>query len=199
VKQHLLCLTAVVAVLSLTVQAQAPDVRRQFEAGQYQAIVDAVGPDASPSDQLFAAFSAQKLGATDRMVEFLRRLSDRPEDDSWRFVGMSAGQLIDQQDDAALASAQRAVELNGESAEAHYQLGLVLAKRQDWDGAATAFDRVSTLNPSLAYAYYYGGLSHYRAGRPDQMAVRFEQFLTLAPEAPERPEVVQTMRAIRGR
>ena len=40
---------------------------------------------------------------------------------------------------------------------------------------------------------------HYRANRPDRMASRFEQFLKLAPEAPERPEVLSIMKTIRGR
>ena len=87
----------------------------------------------------------------------------------------------------------------GDLPEAHYQLGLVLAKRQDWRGAAEAFDRAAELNPANAYAHYYGGLMHYRASRPDRMANHFEQFLKLAPEAPERPEVLQIMRTVRGR
>ena len=87
----------------------------------------------------------------------------------------------------------------GGLAEAQFQLGLVLAKRQDWGGAAEALDRAAELSPAFAYAHYYGGLMHYRAGRPDRMAIHFESFLKLAPEAPERPEVVQIMRTVRGR
>jgi hypothetical protein len=50
----------------------------------------------------------------------------------------------------------------------------------------------------MAYAHYYAGLMHYRAKQPDRMAIRFERFLQLAPDAPERPEVLQIMRTIRG-
>jgi hypothetical protein len=39
----------------------------------------------------------------------------------------------------------------------------------------------------------------YRANHPDRMANHFEQFLKLAPDAPERPEVTQIMRTVRGR
>ena len=59
--------------------------------------------------------------------------------------------------------------------------------------------RASTLAPTFAHAQYYAGLSHYRANRPDLMAARFERFLKLAPDAPERPEVQQIMKTIRGR
>ena len=76
---------------------------------------------------------------------------------------------------------------------------VVLAKREDWAGAADAFDRAAELNPSMAYAHYYGGLMAYRAGRPARMANPFERFLQLAPEAPEWPEVMSIMRTVRGR
>ena len=89
--------------------------------------------------------------------------------------------------------------MDGRLPDAHFQLGLVLAKREDWRGAAEAFDRTTQLGPSMAYAHYYGGLMHYRAGRPDRMAIHFEQFLKLAPDAPERPEVLQIMKTVRGR
>ena len=75
----------------------------------------------------------------------------------------------------------------------------VLARQQAWAEAAAEFDRAAELNPAHAYAHYYGGIMHNRANRTDQMAVHFEQFLALAPQAPERPEVLQIMRTIRGR
>ena len=53
--------------------------------------------------------------------------------------------------------------------------------------------------PRFAYAHYYAGLSHYRVGRTDKMAAAFEHFLTLAPKAPERPQVESIMRTLRGR
>jgi tetratricopeptide (TPR) repeat protein len=89
------------------------------------------------------------------------------------------------------------VQIDGGMAESQYQLGLVRARRQDWREAAEAFQRAAEVNPANAYAHYYGGLMHYRAGRPDRMAIHFEQFLRLAPDAPERPEVLQIMKTVR--
>ena len=97
---------------------------------------------------------------------------------------MSGQQLLDGQIDAAAESARQAAALAGNLAEAHFQLGLVLAKREDWAGAADAFDRAAELNSSMAYAHYYGGLMAYRAGRPARMANAFERFLQLAPRRP---------------
>jgi tetratricopeptide (TPR) repeat protein len=178
--------------------AQDPaQVQKLFESGQYQQVVQSTTPDAPPAALYTAAQSHQKLGATPQALELYRQLASRPEGDPWRLVGLSAQQLLENQNDAAAATARQAVTAAAAMPEAQYQLGLALAKLHDWGGAAAAFDRAAELNPSMAYAHYYGGLMHYRANRPDRMAIHFEQFLKLAPQAPERPEVLQIMRTVR--
>ncbi len=177
----------------------AAEVRKLFEAGRYQQVVEAAGGDAAPDVVYTAAQSHQKLGAIDQARELYGQLATRGEDDVWHFIGLSGQQLVSDDVEGALAAARHAVSMDGGLAEAQYQLGLVLAKRQAWGEAAAAFDAAVNANPANAYAHYYGGLMHYRANRPDRMANRFEQFLKLAPEAPERPEVLQIMRTVRGR
>ena len=195
-----LCAAVVVAVFPALAFAQDPtEVRKKFEAGQYQQVVESIGPDAAPPVLYTVAQTHQKLGANDQAIEVYRRLAELPEGDAWRFVGQSGQQLLEDQIDPAAESAQRAVDANGELPEAHFQLGLVRAKQQNWREAAAAFDRAVELDPSLAYGHYYGGLMYYRAKQPDRMAVKFERFLKLAPEAPERPEVLQIMKTVRGR
>ncbi|HEV8318443.1 MAG TPA: tetratricopeptide repeat protein [Vicinamibacterales bacterium] len=192
--------TAFLILAPVTVLAQDPaQVQKLFEAGQYQQVVESTRGNADPAVLYTAAQSQQKLGAVDQAVELYGRLAERSSDDPWSLVGRSARQLVQDDANGALESANRAVSIASNMPEAHYQLGLVLAKLQRWREAAAAFDRASELNPSLAYAHYYGGLMHYRANRPDRMAIHFEQFLKLAPEAPERPEVNQIMRTVRGR
>ncbi len=188
----------VASLLPAAAQGTA-QVRDLFEAGQYQQVIDAAGAEAEPAVVFAAVQSQQKLGANEQATALAQRLASLPDDSAWHFIGRSAADLIAGDLDASLTAARRATELAGDSPDAHYQLGLVLARRQDWREAAAAFDRVSELDAQYAYAYYYGGLMHYRANRPDLMAVRFERFLKLAPEAPERPEVLQIMRTIRGR
>jgi tetratricopeptide (TPR) repeat protein len=174
-------------------------VLKLFEAGQYQRVVDSAQPGGDPAVLYTAAQSHQKLGENDRAIETYGALASRDESDIWHFIGLSGQQLVQDDVEGALASARHAVEMDGGMAEAHYQLGLVLAKRQEWPAAAAEFERVTDINPSNAYAQYYGGLMQYRANRPDRMANHFEQFLKLAPDAPERPEVTQIMRTVRGR
>ena len=195
--------TTLTFVLTFTASAafaqNASQVQKLFEAGEYQRVVEAAKPDADPAVLYTAAQSHQKLGENDQALQTYGALASRDEGDVWHFIGMSGQQLMQDDTDGAVASARQAVEMNGGMAEAHYQLGLVLAKRQEWPAAATEFDRVTEINPSNAYAHYYGGLMHYRANRLDRMANHFEQFLKLAPDAPERPEVTQIMRTVRGR
>jgi len=185
-------------VPSLAFAQDAAEVRKMFEAGQYQLAIESAGGAGSPEALYTAAQSHQKLGATDQARETYGQLAARPDGDAWHFIGLSGQQLLDDDADGALESARQGVAA-ADIPEAHYQLGLVLAKRQDWRGAAEAFDRTAALSPGNAYAHYYGGLMHYRANRPDRMAIHFEQFLKLAPDAPERPEVMQIMRTVRGR
>lgn len=190
---------AFVTFVPALAHAQDPaQVQKLFESGQYQQIVEATGAEAPPAVLYTAGQSFQKLGDNGQAIEMFGRLAALPEGDPWRLIGQSAKQLVEDQVDAALETARQAVEAASEAAEAHFQLGLVQAKRQEWAEAAAAFDRAAELNPSLAYAHYYGGLMHYRAKHPDRMANRFERFLQLAPDAPERPEVLQIMRTIRG-
>lgn len=194
--------TLLAAALLIPVVASAQDateVRKLYEAGRYQQVVESSGDADDPGVVYTTAQSHQKLGATDQARERYGALAARGEGDPWHFIGLSAQQLLDDNVDAAHNSAQQAIARDARLADAHYQLGLVLAKREDWRAAADAFDQAAALNPGLAYAHYYGGLMQYRAGRPDRMANHFEAFLRLAPEAPERPEVLQIMRTVRGR
>jgi tetratricopeptide (TPR) repeat protein len=180
--------------------AQAPaEVQKLFEAGRFQQVVETAGPDAEPEVVYLLAQSHQKLGAIEDARTAYAVLADRPDTDAWHFIGLSAQQLLDDDAGGALASARRAIEIDGSLADAHFQIGLAHAKRQEWREAAAAFDRTAELRPGSAYAHYNGGLMHYRANRLDRMAIHFEQFLKLAPEAPERPEVLQIMRTVRGR
>jgi Flp pilus assembly protein TadD len=73
------------------------------------------------------------------------------------------------------------------------------AIRGDFNAAVQAFERAIEARPRFAYAYYQAGLAYDRIGRADLLAARFETFLRLAPEAPERAAVEGILRTIRGR
>jgi tetratricopeptide (TPR) repeat protein len=192
--------TALITLLPSLALAQDPgEVQRLFEAGRYQQVVDATTPQAAPEVLYTTAQSQQKLGANDQALQTYNRLAERPEPDPWHFIGLSGRQLVEGNMEAAVGSARQGVAAGGDLPQAHFQLGLALARQQQWAEAAAAFEAASSRQPTNAYAHYYGGMAYYRANRIDRMATHFEQFLKLAPEAPERPEVQSIMRTLQKR
>lgn len=188
----------VAAMLSIAAaRAGAQDSPRQlFEAGKYQAAVDKSAGDASPATLYLKGLSYLKLNQPAAAKEAFAQVGG---DEAWQAVGQSAIALTDNNRDAALETGRAAVAKNPGLAEAQYQLGLVLDAAGDHAGAADAFAKATQANPQMAYAHYYAGMSFYQAKRVDQMAVYFENFLKLAPNAPERPAVESIMRTVRGR
>lgn len=188
----------VAAMLSIAAaRAGAQDSPRQlFEAGKYQAAVDKSAGDASPATLYLKGLSYLKLNQPAPAKEAFAQVGG---DEAWQAVGQSAIALTDNNRDAALETARAAVAKNPGLAEAQYQLGVVLDAAGDHAGAADAFAKATQANPQMAYAHYYAGMSFYQAKRVDQMAVYFENFLKLAPNAPERPAVESIMRTVRGR
>ena len=190
---------AAVTMLSIAAgRAYAQDSPRQlYEAGKYQAAVDKAAGDNSPASQYLNGLSHLKLNQPDAAKAAFRKLETG--DDAWKAVGQSAVALTDNNKDAALAAAKSAVSHNAKLAEAQYQLGRVLEAAGDNAGAAEAFAKAAEDNPQMAYAHYYAAMNYYEAKQVARMAVYFENFLKLAPNAPERPAVESIMRTVRGR
>jgi tetratricopeptide (TPR) repeat protein len=202
IMNRLVTIAALAAAVGVLAQAPASAqdlaaLQAHFDAGRYQPVVDAVTPASPPEVVYLGAQAFRRLGATDQAVPLYARLAARPAEDPWHFIGLSGRQLAEEQNEASVATARQGVALAPQLAVTHFQLGLTLARVQQWAEAAAAFDAVIERDPTLAYAYYYGGLMHYRANRTDRMARHFEYFLKLAPEAPERPEVLSIMRTFR--
>lgn len=197
--------TGSIIALTLTLAAgqTVADVRQLYDAGRYQEVVRAAGQIAAETDkasrmQFLAAQSLAKLKDDDGARRTYARLAESGEP-AWGAIGKSAVQVMDKQLDQALASADQAVREGGSVSEAHYQRGVVLMSRQDYDNAANAFAKAVQLDPRFAAAYYYAGLANSRLKRIALMADNFETFIKLAPNAPERPEVESVLRTIRGR
>lgn len=205
---------------------QISEPQRLFEAGQYDQALQAIaqarerGEAGGPQDAFLAAHIQLRRTQNEDAKGDFRRLVES-DDDTWRLVGHSSIALVDQNLDAALETATQAVaqitERNAQAAAAaggqlpaqdpparvrdaaaFYQLGLVKSRREDWAGAADAFERSSQLNPAFAYGHYYAGLMYSRLKRPDLVGVHFQVFLKLAPNAPERTSVTSIMRTLRG-
>ena len=187
---------AALAVAAVAATAQE-DTRKLFEAGKYQAVVEQTPADAPADAQYLKALAHLKLDQPEQAREAFLRLERAAQ--AWRSVGQSAIAFADGNQEAALEAARAGVAADPGLAEAQHQLGLVLDARGDNPGAAEAFVKATQANPQMAYAHYYAGQSFYKAKRVDRMAVYFENFLKLAPNAPEKPAVESIMRTLRGR
>jgi tetratricopeptide (TPR) repeat protein len=192
------------ATLAFALPAQAPTATIQslFESGQYGPLLQRVNaePAPPPQDLYLAGQSARKLDPPDdeQARNWLGRLGGA-DTDAWTFVGRSAVAIVNGDTGQAIADGRKAVQLAPTSFYARYQLGLAYAEAKDYRNGAATLEKAATMNPSFAYAQYYAGMEYYQLKRIDKMAVFFERFLKLAPNAPERPAIESLMRSIRGR
>jgi TolB-like protein/DNA-binding winged helix-turn-helix (wHTH) protein/Tfp pilus assembly protein PilF len=81
----------------------------------------------------------------------------------------------------AYAAAQKAVEIDPQSAEAHASLALVLNHKWDWAGAEVEFKRALKLNPQHANAHHWYGDYLSIQGRHDEALVEAKRALELDP------------------
>ena len=195
-------LIALLLAVSVAAAAQDTTPQKLFESGKFQEAADAVKarPDAPPDQVYLRALAHRKLGQNDEAKQAFGALAGAAEGSVWREIGQSGSALVDGNiDGAQAAAAKKAVEIDGNSPQAQYQLGMVEAARSDNAQAAEAFAKAAELDPQMAYAHYEAGMAYYKVKRIDRMAVYFENFLRVAPEAPERAAVQSIMRTVRGR
>jgi tetratricopeptide (TPR) repeat protein len=79
----------------------------------------------------------------------------------------------------AYAAAQKAVEIDPQSAEAHASLALVLDHKWDWPAAEVEFKRALELNPQYANAHHWYGDYLSIQGRHDEALVEAKRALEL--------------------
>jgi tetratricopeptide (TPR) repeat protein len=194
---------AALAIACLTLLPAATlaqeSVQQLFERGAYEEALQRAGAEGAGGDgqaMFLAAQAATRLDQNDRAREEYQRM-EGSGDAAWQALGRSGVAYMEGNLDGALEQAREAVNADGNRGLAHYQLGLVLSRRGEFDAAAQALDRASELMPDFAYGHYYAGLAHQRARRLNRMTDHLREFLRLAPNAPER-KAVELMLNMRG-
>ena len=198
-------LMAVVLIGQPAATVDESTLQSWFEAGEYEQVVREVEGRSEPAAEYLAALAYERLERPAEARAMLTRLTIRSEPDAWRALATAAVLLdtppsadVPTPVDDALAAARRATASSPGLAEAHYQLGLVQARRRDYEAAAAAFEAAIVADPRFAYAHS-AGLAYNQLKRTDKMAIAFEFFLKVAPNAPERERVQSIMRTLRGR
>ena len=198
-----LLLVITVATLAQAVPQTITEVRKLYESGQDQRVIQLVtasrtqGTARAPLS-FEAAHSYERLKQSTQAKQLYTQIATLPTSDPWKYIGQSGVAIIDRNYDSAVSNATRATSLGPNLAQAHYQLGMAYAYKQDHTRAAPAFAKATTLDATYAYANYYAGMSYYRIRRFDLMTRHFEVFVRLAPSAPERAQVESILRTIRG-
>jgi tetratricopeptide (TPR) repeat protein len=192
----MLALVLAVALARAASAQSLDEVRKLYDAGQYQQVTDTAGGSQDPRVVFVVAQSQQKLRRADEARRVYEQLASRPDGDPWRDIGRSAVALLSSNAAGAVQEADQAVAHGGSVAEAHYQRGLALSAKQDLAEAAAAFQKAADLDPSWAYPHYYAGIAFSKAKRADLTASHFQTFLKLAPQAPERGEVQSILRTL---
>lgn len=182
---------------------QVAEAGQMFERNELEALVAEVETAAAEgrvaSDALyFEALARQKLEQPVAARRSYAALAARPETEVWHWIGASATALLDEERCEALEAADEAVELAPDNRLAHYQRGLVLVDREEFQEAAAAFTRVLEIDGDFAYAHYYAGMSHHQVRNLMAAGNHLRRFLELAPEAPEKLEVQSILATIGG-
>lgn len=184
--------TAIWAVPSFA--GQKPEVVQHFQAGEYQEAVEAA-QDADPASTYLAAQAYLKLEQADQANAAFGRMRDAGR--VWSLIGESGSALVANDAARGVALARQATEAGANNAWAFYQLGLAASKAGDYAAATTAFTKSIELNSDFAYAHYYAALAYQRQRQLAKSAERFESFLRLAPNAPEKQAVQAIMRTLK--
>ena len=185
------------ALVPLPAAAQENSVQRLLERGALQEAVDRAGAEGDNVESVYLAAQAlAKMDNNGGAEERYNRLRESG-DGAWKAIGDSGVKLLGGDLNGAMEAANRAVSANGDNPFAHYQLGLVAARQNNYERATEAFTRTTELRPDFAYAHYYAGQSAQRLKQTAKMADHFRYFLKFAPDAPERQAVQSILRSLR--
>jgi tetratricopeptide (TPR) repeat protein len=99
--------------------------------------------------------------------------------------------------DEAQANLDASRQINPANPEVYLYSGKLDVARKNFQGALPALEKAISLDPKNAYAHYFAGIAYSNTGRPDKMAEQFQQFLKLAPNAPEAAQVRSLLRSVR--
>jgi tetratricopeptide (TPR) repeat protein len=172
-----------------------------YESGRDDEVVNRTaiaGASATPSDIWFAAQSQLRLGRRTEALDDFSRLAASDSDPGAQVAARLATARLTN-DAAALDRLRGDAATFLDNVFVQYELGLSDAAQNDFAGAARAFDRCTEIEPMFAYAYYQSALAYDHLNRGDLMANRFDRFVRLAPNAPERPQVDAILRTLAGR
>lgn len=137
----------------------------------------------------FRGVSWLQLGNTDAaLADFRATLSMKP-DYALGHAGLAQVWIKKVNYPEAEKEIAAALVIDPNCTEAYYQRGVVQGYLKNTDAAVAAFEKGLEFDSLHAYAHYNLALAYNQKKRKDLTIVHLEKFLTLAPLAPEAPQV----------
>ncbi len=113
-----------------------------------------------------------------------RALKENPGDPRAAYW-LAASQIRLEQYDAALKNLDVAADGGYPADHVNFQRGNAFLMKKDFEKAIDAFNRVEEIDRRFAHLYFYRALAWNQLGKKDRMLIDMDQFLKLAPNAPE--------------
>ena len=151
--------------------------------------------DARTGYYLVLALADQdKAEDADGVVKKLQELAPDSE-----FTRLAAARLHIQRKefDRAQAAVDEAGKTGSEDGDFLFLRGMLRAATKNYRPAVEDLEAAVQKEPRNAYAHYYAALAYNGLKRPDKMVDHFQNFLRLAPDAPESRKVQSILKAVR--
>src|SRR5262245_55896566 len=100
------------AAAAVVIAQSVGDLRKSFDAGQYQQVISAAGGSKDPQVVYLVGMSHQKLRHADEARKTYEELAALPDSEAWHHVGESAVATLSSNAGAAAAAADQAVAKN---------------------------------------------------------------------------------------
>jgi tetratricopeptide (TPR) repeat protein len=111
---------------------------------------------------------------------------------------LGAAQVRLKEAEAARTALRKAFSDGFDPAMVNFQIGLSYLVEEKWQAAHDTFDTVQAIDPRFAYLYYFRGLTWDKLGRKDNLLIDLNQFVKLAPNAPEAKSARAILAAVGG-
>jgi tetratricopeptide (TPR) repeat protein len=171
-------------------------LQKLFERGAFSEVVERAGDGGNPEATYLSALASLRLDNRDNANARFNQLQGG-DGDAWKAIGESGAKQLAGDMGGAMDAANRAVEIDGENPYAHYQLGQIASRQNNFQRAAQAFARSVELKPDFAYGHYYAGMAFQRAKQLPKASEHLNYFVKLAPDAPEKAAVLAILRTLR--
>lgn len=140
-----------------------------------------------------------RLGETDSAIAAYQKAVELKPDFLEAYFGLGQAYFDKGEEDKAAEIFQKATSAIPDDPKAYVNLGILYFTNKKDDMALETLLKAKELDPSLPQIYYQLGLVYTRKGELEKTIASFEEFLALAPDAPEAESVQKILDDLKKR